>query len=309
MTDNQLNGTNKNVLVSVCIATYKREALLENLLLSLTKQVLAAEIILEIIVTDNDIEATAKTILEKFSDTKKIHFKYFVQPEKNISLTRNLCVENSSGDYICFIDDDEIASELWVQNLYDAMIKYNADGVFGYTEPVFDNNIPLHFRRREFYFTPVEETGAEASFYFTTNAIVKSEIIKNEKVPFDPGYGLTGGEDVHLFERLERKGARFIVSREAVSYEYIPVERGTRQYLFNRALRGGQAFARRKLENNFKYLNKVSIFNKAVIVILISSIQYVAAFYSNNVKIKTTQKLGASIGKIRSVFKVYKKMH
>ncbi len=47
------------VLFSVCIATYKRTALLEKLLFSLTKQILPPAAKLEIVVTDNDSEASA----------------------------------------------------------------------------------------------------------------------------------------------------------------------------------------------------------------------------------------------------------
>ncbi len=306
--NHQINQ-HKEVIISVCVATYNRKKLLEKLLYSISNQALSPEINLEIIVTDNSSESNAKTILDKFSDTENIHFKYLVQLKKNISLTRNLSVENASGDYICFIDDDETASELWIQNLYDAMIKYNADGVFGYTEPIFDNNIPLHFRRREFYFTPVGETGTEASFYFTTNAIVKSDIIKNEKVLFDPGYGLTGGEDVHLFERLVQKGAKFIVSREAISYEYIPFERGTKKYLFNRALRGGQAFVRRKIEMQDNFSLKILILIKVIISISIALLYFLFFPISKKLGINGIINLGASVGKFRGLIANYKNIH
>ncbi len=95
-----------------------------------------------------------------------------------------MCVANANGDYICFIDDDETASEYWINNLYDTMKKYKSDGVFGYVETVFDKKIPAHFHNREFYFTPVGETGTRAYYYFTTNALIKSEILKNEDGPF-----------------------------------------------------------------------------------------------------------------------------
>ena len=294
-------------IISVCIATFKRELLLEQLLLSLSKQQLPAGIKLEIVITDNNSDASAETVVQKFTNSENICYKYFIEPKKNISLARNKCVNNSTGNFICFIDDDETASDLWIKNLHDTLHIYDADGVFGYVEPIFDPKIPSPFRKREFYFSPVGETGSKALFYFTTNALVSSNIIKSEAIPFDPTYGLTGGEDAHLFERLERKGAKFIVCREAVTYENIPPDRGTTIYLYNRALRGGQAFARRKLENNKHITKRLSIICKAAIIFFFSLFLTLFHYPSISKKIKYLQLLGASIGKFRTVMGLFKR--
>ncbi len=297
------------MIISVCIATYKREALLEMLLESLIVQELHDNISLEIVVVDNNSEGSAYRVLQKFNNSQKILFKYLIQPEKNISLARNMCVKNATGKFICFIDDDETASKNWVSSHYNALLKFNADGAFGYTKPIFDVKIPDHFKNRKFYFTFVGVTGGITRFYFTTNTIVRADLIKSEAIPFDPGYGLTGGEDVHLFERLAKKGAKFIDCREALTYEFIPEDRGTETYLFKRALRGGQAFVHRRLEQNNKISNKLIILTKALIMSSYSSMLYFLKYYSKYNKLKNLQILGASIGKIRSVLKVYQNIY
>lgn len=297
------------MIISVCIATYKREALLERLLDSLMLQEIPKDISFEIIVVDNDSNASADRIVRKFTSSSKILFKYFVQPQKNISLARNKGVENASGEYICFIDDDEVASTNWIKSFILAIEEYNADGAFGYTEPVFDENIPTYFKHREFYFTAVGKTGTIARFYYTTNTIVKSKLIKSEVIPFDPSYGLTGGSDVHLFQRLKNNGGKFIDCKEALTYEFIPRDRGTKNYLLNRALRGGQAFARRKLEQNNSISNKFNILIKAIIMIFYSSALYILKYYSKYNQLKNLQILGASIGKMRGVLKAYQNIY
>jgi len=297
----------RKLLISVCIATYKREAQLEKLLKSLYDQELHEKILLEIIVTDNNAEQSAREVVERFERNDKIKLKYFAQPEKNISLTRNVCVINATGDYLCFIDDDETADRNWVQSFYYAIKKYSADGAFGYVEPVFDKRIPVNLQKREYYFSPVCKTGSTAKFYFTTNAIVKASFIKTENGPFDPAYGLTGGEDVHLFERLEKKGARFIDCKEAKTFEFIPIERGNLKYLFNRAQRGGQSYIRRKLEFNHNLLFRLWVLLKALIQIVYNSIKIILRIFSRNPN--TIINIGASIGKIRSIFKKYKKLY
>lgn len=299
----------KNKLVSVCIATYKREKLLENLLLSLTKQALPHNIKIEIIVTDNNPIGSAKEIFNKFSNTDTISFKYFIQPQKNISLTRNISVENATGDFICFIDDDETADENWISNLLDCIHEFNADGVFGYVEPVFDNKIPEHFKQREFYFSPLGNTGTNAKFYYTTNCIVKARLIKSEHIPFDHGYGLTGGEDVHLFERLANKGAKFVYSKEALTYEFIPQNRGDYKYLFNRALRGGQSYLRRSLERKKNLFFKIKILIRIFFRFLYGIFLFSLYPFSKRKSILGILSIGDAMGKSRALFFKFKDLY
>ena len=130
------------MICSVCIATYKRPTLLEQTLASILAQVLPHDIIIETIVVDNDPERSAAGIVEKHHDTDSISFKYFSQPIKNISLTRNMAVHNASGTYLVLIDDDEVASPRWIATLLKAADKYGADGVFGPVLPIFDKSAP-----------------------------------------------------------------------------------------------------------------------------------------------------------------------
>jgi succinoglycan biosynthesis protein ExoM len=304
-----LRSGEERILISVCIATYKRETLLENLLKSLEAQELSTNISLEIVVVDNDDQGSAKGVLSKFKSTEKILFKYFQQPIKNISLTRNLSVLNATGDFICFIDDDETASTNWIQSFYNAVTDYNADGAFGHIEPIFDKDIPLHLQKREYYFSTLGETGTEGKVYFTTNTIIKSNLIKSEKVPFDPAYGLTGGEDVHLFERLYKKGAKYINCKEAVTYEFIPKDRGSIKYIYKRALQGGQSFVKRRLEYNKSLNYKLLILVKAFITILWSILLFIIGLFSIRYRIISIKKFGASVGKIRSLLGYQKNMY
>lgn len=299
----------ENTIISICIATYKRESLLKKLLESLIAQNLPKNIILEIVVVDNCSDGSAKKVFQNFVNTDKILFRYFVQPQKNISLTRNIGLINSTGSYLCFIDDDETASKGWVLNLYEAIIRYDVDGAIGNVEPVFEKTIPIAFRNKKFYFSTVGKTGDKAKFYYTTNAILKTQIIKEQNILFDPSYGLTGGEDVHFFERLARVGNKFIYCKEAITYEFVPLNRANFDYLFNRALRGGQSFLRRNLE----FKNVLSFRITAIIKIIIRFFYGIAllSFYpiSKKLAISGIISVGDSVGKIRAIFFRYKKIY
>ena len=70
---------------------------------------------------------------------------------KNIWKTRNLAVANSTGNHLLFIDDDEFVEENWIKNLYNTLVDFNADGVFGLILPEFEEYTPVWIRKKEYY--------------------------------------------------------------------------------------------------------------------------------------------------------------
>lgn len=235
-------------LYSVCIATYRRPALLRTLLESLRKQELPADVELELVIVDNDAACSAEAVVCDEAHRSRHAIRYDSQPIQNISLTRNRTIENAAGRFLLFIDDDERASSRWVANLVATRDAYGADGVFGPVLPEFDESAPAWIRNSDLLAFTVPQTGAQATATWSGNCLVKADLLKTRAQPFDPRYGLTGGEDTHLFDRLTREGARFVYCREAVVWERVPPERASIRYLLGRGFRGGNTHTRRTLE-------------------------------------------------------------
>ena len=234
----------KQNICSVCIATFKRPALLRKLIQSLFDQKNIEEILLEIIIVDNDIEKSAKEIVAEFSGTSSITISYYEQPIQNISLTRNMAVDKSSGHYIAIIDDDETADNYWIRNLIDTLVKFDADVVFGYVIPVFDSNIAQWLKQREIYFLPIGKTGDLPLFRYTTNCLIRSDKVKKFSLKFDPEYGLSGGEDRVFFDLLSEYKFKFVVCREAITYETIPANRTKLKSICYRQIQKGNNYGR-----------------------------------------------------------------
>ena len=110
--------------ICVCICTYKRLKYLIRLLRGLEKQKTEDLFDYSIVVVDNDRAESAKQTVETYTEQSKISINYFVQSKQNIALARNKAVENSSGDFLAFIDDDEFPGANWVLGLYKAIYKY-----------------------------------------------------------------------------------------------------------------------------------------------------------------------------------------
>lgn len=297
------------MLCSICIATYKRAALLKILLDSLLGQELDEEIYLEIIIVDNDPEGSGKPVFEKYTNTDRISFHYYTQPIKNISITRNLAVEKASGKFILFIDDDEYACSNWVMLLLKTQKQYSADGVFGAVRSHFNPNTPKWITTHQVFNRITPPTGTEAQYKRTGNCLIRASLIKNSPNPFSIEYGLTGGEDTHLFARLRINGARFINCKEAWVSEYVPPERANTIYLLKRTLRTGNNFTRRILENHSN--NTPS---KRLYIIFVSTISLFASIllsmifvFSNSKRLYWNTKISSNIGHLLAALKIFVK--
>jgi succinoglycan biosynthesis protein ExoM len=298
------------MICTICIATYKRPYLLRKLLDSILSQNLLENVILQVVIVDNDCDKSAEKIVQEYKNRENITFEYYVQPEKNISLTRNVAVKHSVGEYLLFIDDDEEADKNWVQNYIEIINKHNADGVIGLVIPVFHYTTPEWMRKSNLFNRSCPETGQETVFTRTSNCIVKAEIIKSEAGPFDKNYGISGGEDLHLFTRLKRKGAKFISSREAIVTEFVPPERAQIKWLLKKAFQTGNSATRIMIENEQNKLKrKAELLIRAVTFAAISLILVVIWVPIKRNRIKWLMKFASNVGHIFAVFSVYYKAY
>jgi glycosyltransferase involved in cell wall biosynthesis len=194
-----------------------------------------------ILVVDNDHSESAKEVVFDFATRSAIPVRYYMQPEQNISLTRNKAVDNATGNFIAFIDDDECPTEHWLLTLFRARSKYDADGVLGPVKPQFDDKTPKWVIKGRFYDRPTYPTGSviDGRKGRTGNVLLRKEIFAPGEQPFRPEF-LTG-EDQDFFGRMIEKGYVFIWCDEAVAFEVIPPSRWRRTFMIRRALLRGQA--------------------------------------------------------------------
>lgn len=87
---------------SFCFSTYKRPGYLRSTLESIRRQTYRD---FEVIVSDNDVEESGRSVVEEMNDPR---FKYFPNGE-NLGMKRsfNKSLERASGEYIVMIADDD----------------------------------------------------------------------------------------------------------------------------------------------------------------------------------------------------------
>jgi succinoglycan biosynthesis protein ExoM len=224
--------------VSICIATYRRPEGLSRLLDSLDRLKLSIGIQVEVIVVDNDCEESAASVAQSRSGSLG-SIRYCVEPRQNIALARNRALSQASGEWILFIDDDEVADENWVSEYLKLAEREPFDGAFGPVLVQLEEVVTPWLDVETFYTLRRHPTGERlvAVDLYTGNAMVRRRLFDERS--FDPAYGLTGGSDSELFGRMLRSGARFLSCDEALVVECIPPERHRLGWLAQRAFRGG----------------------------------------------------------------------
>ncbi|MDR4472227.1 MAG: glycosyltransferase family 2 protein [Nitrospira sp.] len=230
--------------IDVCVATYKRPALLDQLLQSLINQRLDKDVAIRIVVVDNDLAETAREVASRYAEMGITPVCYETEPVQNIALARTRALSACTGDYVAFIDDDEVATQDWLQRLLETSRRFQADVVFGPVVPVYPQNAPEWVRRGRFFERGRMQTGKPCPHGATNNVLISRKTIVATGLQFDQAYGRTGGEDTHFFYRLGQQGARMVWCDDAIVTEEVAENRMTSAWLIRRAYRGGQMYGR-----------------------------------------------------------------
>ncbi len=232
--------------ISVCVCTYKRPQMLSHLLSKLQEQVTNDQFTYSAVVVDNDANQSARDAVVDWQSKSIIQIEYFCEPRQNIAHARNKAVANAKGDLIAFIDDDEFPEKTWLTNLLSSQKKYNASGVLGPVKPYFETMPPSWIvkgkicERRSFTTGTIIRNSNDTR---TGNVLFLREIFNDQAEPFNPKFGLTGGEDVDFFSRMILRDFGFVWCDEAGAYEIVPRERLKRKYYIRRALLRGSVNA------------------------------------------------------------------
>ncbi|MGB8326127.1 MAG: glycosyltransferase family A protein [Steroidobacteraceae bacterium] len=231
--------------VTVCVCTFRRAQYLPHLLHALGKQVTGGKFMHSIIVVDNDVAESARDVVRQLAAAGAVNVRYFVQPERNIAMTRNVAIAHAHGEFVAFIDDDEVPVDDWLLLLLNSCLGHGAAGVLGPVEPRFATPPARWILAGGFFERPKHPTGVAIglSDARTGNALLRRSVVDGMAMPFDPRFA-NGGEDVDFFRRVLTAGHRLVWCNEAVVYETVPASRCTRRYLLRRALLRGQ--------NNFR---------------------------------------------------------
>lgn len=111
--------------VSFCMTTYKRPEFLKKQLESLTKQTFSD---FHVIISDNDVEASAKAVVEAFNDPRF----FYSTNEQNLGMVKsfNRSLARARSEYVVMITDDDPVYPDMLQTLHDLSKEYPGYGMY-----------------------------------------------------------------------------------------------------------------------------------------------------------------------------------
>lgn len=242
------------IRVAICICTFRRQRKLGDLLGGIAqltfRKVPTPKI--DIVVVDNDEFASAKEVCQTVSIPWPV--RYVVEPRRGITYARNRSITASgSVDFAAFIDDDEIPSPQWMDELLWAQAEFNADVVSGPVVPRFAPKVAEWVRSGGFFDARVAATGSLRATCASNNVLIATHVFR--RVPkFDDRFALSGAEDTDFFLRAHRAGCRIVWSQEAAVFETVSRERGNVAWLLRREYQTGNGwvFCEAGLDNGIR---------------------------------------------------------
>jgi glycosyltransferase involved in cell wall biosynthesis len=104
--------------ISLIISTYNRPDTLELVLMSVAKQTIPSDLVLEVLVADDGSGIETKTLVTKFQQDFPFELLHIWHEDLGFRLAaiRNLATSRSSGEYLIFIDGDCLIAPDFILN-------------------------------------------------------------------------------------------------------------------------------------------------------------------------------------------------
>ncbi|WP_232784152.1 glycosyltransferase family 2 protein [Moritella sp. Urea-trap-13] len=289
------------MLISICMCTYQRDHVV-NTLQSIAGLRLPDYVNLEVIVVDNDEQGYAEKLVKEQAKRMDIPVHYHQKIAKNIALARNCSLNNTQGEWVAFIDDDEVADPDWLAQLLSTAQTYQADAVFGRVKSTYPSHTPQWIIESGVFERPAVTNGQEVTSGATNSTLVNQAAINKYQLKFDANYGLTGGEDADFFYRLYQHGGKLVCSTEAFVSEEVASNRLNINYLLRRARRIGETYTRYRMQqaplvNKFAYFSDLLLKLIVLLFIVLIKLPFGQSKYA-----KPLLQLVDKYGKIKALF-------
>lgn len=240
--------------VTVAICTWNRAGLLLQTLEQLTRLVLPAGLLWELIVVNNNSTDDTAEVIRSFGN--RLPLRPIFEAETGLSHARNAAVRAARGEYIVWTDDDVLVDPGWLAAYCAAFRRWPEAAFFGGPiEPWFEGTPPewlapaLHHVRGAYALldlgpAPIVLDGEDVPF--GANYAVRLDEQRTELYDANlgrRGTALTSGEETAVFVSLIARGLHGRWVPGAVVQHYIPQSRQTIAYLRERFAGNGRAMA------------------------------------------------------------------
>lgn len=261
--------------VVIAICTFKRPHLLKQTLDSISCMIFPEKTKTEILVIDNDANASAKEVVDKYIENSNIKTHYFLEENTGLSNVRNRSLNEAiklNATHLAFIDDDEIADKNW---LVEHINFYNSEeNIFVSSGPTFSkfiNDYPSYIKKNNVFKTvSTKPHGLIRDNCATGNVFFPLNIVKENNIYFSQDHNFIGGEDGEFFGRISKAGYPIGWNTKAINYEIVGEERANVKWILKRKYYNGFCAALLKFKDNEKSLKRTLYILEKIITVFVN---------------------------------------
>ncbi len=128
-----------NTIVSIIVPVYNCEKWLSACLYSILSQRIPSGFDMELLLVDDGSSDGSPKICDEYAEKHSERIKVFHQKNSGVSVARNIGLANANGDWIMFVDADDVLDEDTFMLLEDSELRSNDIIRFGWYE--FNNRV------------------------------------------------------------------------------------------------------------------------------------------------------------------------
>jgi glycosyltransferase involved in cell wall biosynthesis len=219
---------------AICICTYKRPELLEQLLRSLQNihlgELKRNEV--HIMIVDNYPDGRTLAVCKRMEKIHPLDLIYIAENQPGEVNSRNRAVDEALRkrfDFISFIDDDDSPKLDWLANLVSAQRETGADIVCGAIPPVADPACPDWFKNSPLFEQQIE--GSRSQYGLPKDMGIGNSLIRCKMLEKLKSQGAIFAKDLvpdwDFFIRATKSGATLIKAEGAIVHRSFGPQRAT----------------------------------------------------------------------------------
>lgn len=234
------------IAFTVAIPTYNGETRLPKILDKLREQTRTEDISWEVLIVDNNSRDNTAKVVQEYQATwlESVPLRYVFEPEQGAAFARARAVREAKGEFVGFLDDDNLPAPDWLAEAYSFVQEHPKCGAFsGQIHGDFEVNPPENFKKIQ-VFLAIREHGPlshqfepdklrlppAASLVFRKNAWCESVPPRPTLTGKLPGV-MVQGDDYEPLLYMHKAGWEIWYHPALHTYHQIPRQRLERDYL------------------------------------------------------------------------------
>lgn len=253
-----------HIVLALC--TFKRPNIFCKCLETISALKLPENTTVELLIIDNDEEASAKDLTDSFRNKINIPIHYFIEKKRGLSNARNRLIAeavNLKASHIAMFDDDILLPENWLINYYNY---YNNNEkaviITAASYSKFTSKPPAYIEKNDlFKCSTTKQTGLIRKDAASGNVFFPVSIITELGLSFSSEHIFMGGEDGQFFEAASKRGAVIVWCNDCFNYELNGTDKINIGWIVKRSRYNGFSAARNAMKR------KKNLFAKIIYII------------------------------------------